>query len=245
MTDVRLDHVAAQLEGLEETIIHRLVDRAQFSQNLQVYEAGKSGFSGEPARSLFSLRLFSQESMDAEFGRFQVPEERPFSTGLPAARRVVNLPPSLLVLPDFEAVNLTQEILAAYLPFIRRFCAEGTDRQFGSSVEHDIYALQAISRRIHFGAMYVAEVKYRAETAAYRPLIQAGDRDGLIALLTRPEVEANIVRRVGDKVRYIQAGVNRAVRVLIDNEAVLELYRDTIIPLTKEGEVRYLLARPL
>ncbi len=244
MTTIRLDHVAAQLEGLEETIIHRLIDRAQFVQNLPVYEPGKSGFPGDPRESLFELRLRSQETMDAEFGRFHVPEERPFSRDLPASRRTVILPPTILRLSDFDAVNLTSEIRAAYLAFVRRFCAEGIDEQFGSSVEHDVHALQAISRRIHFGAMYVAEVKYRANTPGYRLLIEADDRSRLVAQLTRPEVEENIIRRVRDKVRYIQAHVNGAVRTRIDEDAVLEFYRDTIIPLTKEGEVRYLISRP-
>lgn len=244
MTTIRLDHVAAQLEGLEETIIHRLIDRAQFARNLPVYEPGRSGFAGDPPESLFELRLRLQETMDAEFGRFHVPEERPFSKGLPASRREVTLPPTILRLPDFDAVNLTQEIRGAYLPFVRRFCSEGIDDQFGSSVEHDVYALQAISRRIHFGAMYVAEVKYRANAPAYRLLIQVEDRTALMAQLTRPEVEQNIIRRVRDKVRYIQAHVNTAVRTRIEEDAVLEFYRDTIIPLTKEGEVRYLIARP-
>ncbi len=183
--------------------------------------------------------------MDAEFGRFQVPEERPFSIDLPVPRREVALPPTILQLPHFDAVNLCPAILAAYLPFVREFCAPGIDEQFGSSVEHDVYALQAIARRIHFGAMYVAEVKYRSNTSAYRLLIQAGDRDELMRLLTRPDVEANIIKRVGEKVHYIQAHVNRAVRKLIDEDVVLEFYRDTVIPLTKEGEVRYLTERVL
>ncbi|WP_455381420.1 chorismate mutase [Salinispira pacifica] len=241
---VRLDHVAAKLEGLEETIIHRLIDRAQFARNPSIYEPGQSGFRGEPERSLLEIRLVEQERMDAEFGRFQVPEERPFSPGLPPPRREVSLKPAILKLEDFNAVNLTAQILASYIPFVERFCPPGTDGQFGSSVEHDVYALQAISRRIHFGAMYVAEVKYRANTPAYRLLIESGDRRGLLAQLTRPEVEERIMQRVSTKVHYIQAHVNREVRKLIDDQVVLEFYRDTIIPLTKEGEVRYLMHRP-
>ncbi|HUX11802.1 MAG TPA: chorismate mutase [Spirochaetia bacterium] len=245
MTTVRLDHVAAQLEGLEETIIHRFIDRAQFVRNAPAYERGSSGFLGEDQRSLFELRLRSQELMDAEFGRFQVPEERPFSKDLPAPRRAVALPPTILNLPHFDAVNLCPSILSAYLPFVGKLCAPGIDEQFGSSVELDVYALQAIARRIHFGAMYVAEVKFRSNAAAYRLLIKAEDRDELLRLLTRPEVEANIIKRVGEKVRYIQAHVNRAVRKLIDEEVVLEFYRDAVIPLTKEGELRYLSERVL
>ena len=52
-----LDKIATDLEGLEETIIARLIDRAQFRRNRPTYQPGKSGFTGEGALSLFALRL--------------------------------------------------------------------------------------------------------------------------------------------------------------------------------------------
>jgi chorismate mutase len=81
--ELSLNRIAAQLEGLEETIIHKLLDRAQFLSNDVVYRVGESGFEGEPHQSLFTLRLRYQEEMDAVFGRFCVPEERPYTQGLP------------------------------------------------------------------------------------------------------------------------------------------------------------------
>jgi chorismate mutase len=181
--------------------------------------------------------------MDAEFGRFHIPEERPFSASLPPSRREVSVPDSMLALKDFNSVNLTAQILAAYMAFIPLFCPQGDDEQHGSSVEHDVFALQAISRRVHFGAMYVAEVKYRVDPPGYRALIAAEDREGIIDRLTRPEVESRILERVREKVAYIQARVNQTVRSLIDADVVLQFYRDTVIPLTKDGEILYLLHR--
>ena len=81
MISPELHLIAAQLEGLEETIITKLIDRAQFKANLVAYEAGKSGFDGAENESLFDLRLRYHEEMDAYFGRFCVPEERPFTPG--------------------------------------------------------------------------------------------------------------------------------------------------------------------
>jgi len=52
-----LDKIATDLEGLEETIIARLIDRAQFRRNRLAYQPGKSGFKGETELSLFALRL--------------------------------------------------------------------------------------------------------------------------------------------------------------------------------------------
>ena len=241
MTDLEL--IAARLEGLEETIILRLVDRAQFCANLTVYQRGRSGFEGAGEASLFELRLRYHEEMDAAFGRFQVPEERPFTAGLPAARRKVVLVDERLAVADFDAVNLSTDIRASYLALVPRICPGGDDAQYGSSVEHDVHALQAISRRIHYGAMYVAEAKYLSDPPGYRRLIEARDIGELEARLTRPEVEHRVLERVADKVATMQARVNMAVRIAVDPRVVQEYYREAVIPLTRKGEVLYLLAR--
>lgn len=55
--------------------------------------------------------------------------------------------------------------------------------------------LQALSKRIHFGK-FVAEAKFRAEVEKYSALIKARDAEGLMQELTKPDVEANVVRRV-------------------------------------------------
>lgn len=241
--ELNLSLIAAKLEGLEETIIAKLIDRAQFHANHRVYEPGHSGFENEPDACLFELRLRFQEEMDAQFGRFQVPEERPFNRNLPEPKRSVSLPPSGLNVDDLDVVNLSSEIKRGYLGLMPRLCRDGDDGQYGSSVEHDVYALQAIARRIHFGSLYVAESKFSAEPDVYGSLAAAGDREGLEAKLTRPEVEDKIIDRIEDKVVAIQAQANPKVRHLIDPTVIVNFYRSTVIPLTKKGEVAYLLAR--
>jgi chorismate mutase len=243
MISPELHLIAIQLEGLEETIITKLIDRAQFKANLVVYKSGQSGFEGAENESLFDLRLRYQEEMDAYFGRFCVPEERSFTQNLPSPRRKVNLPPSCLAIDEYEKVNLSAEIKDAYFDMVPRFCTEGDDGQYGSSVEHDVYALQAIGRRIHFGAMYVAESKYRSDTARYQQLIRGNDTEAIIQLLTRKDVEERILQRVKEKVHHIQAEVNREIRITIDPEVVFQFYRDHVISLTKKGELLYLLNR--
>jgi chorismate mutase len=238
-----LERITTLLEGLEETIIFKLIDRAQFRLNAVVYRPGVSGFSGAAKQSLFSLRLRYQEEMDARFGRFCVAEERPFCTRLPRPRRKVNLPPTGLCIEDINAVNLSEKILAAYLGLVSLICRKGDDGHYGSSVEHDVYALQAIARRIHYGALYVAESKFLRDRRVYAKLVRAKDAPGLLSLLTRPDVEDRIVERIRAKVDSAQVLVNRTSRHVIDPDVVLAFYRDSVIPLTKEGEVTYLLNR--
>ena len=238
-----LDRIATDLEGLEETIIARLIDRAQFKRNHIAYQPGKSGFKGEGELSLFALRIRYQEEMDACFGRFAVPEERPFNKTLPDAKRIVRLPDNCLRLTDYNRVNLTDKILASYLDLIPKICSAGDDAQYGSSVEHDVYAIQAISRRIHYGAMYVGETKYLSDPATFKNAIDAEDSDILDTLLTRPEIEQRILERVQEKVKVLQAAAKIETRITIDPGVVKAYYAAYIIPLTKEGEIRYLMNR--
>jgi len=237
--ELSLDQIASVLEGLEETIIYKLIDRIQFKRNEPVYQPGKSGFPGETA-SLFELRLRYQEEMDSLFGRFMVPEERPFTSNLPPPKRRRLDPDSPLRIPDYNLVNLTSRILLDYLALLPRICPPGDDGHYGSSCEHDVYALQAISRRIHYGAFYVGEVKYRQDPGKYKGLLSAGDREALLAALTRKEVEDTIVQRVREKASTIQATIRTPIRTQLNAEVVAEFYRNTIIPLTKEGELLYL-----
>jgi chorismate mutase len=248
MISTDLAKIAAHLEGLEETIIHRLIDRAQFAENPGAYAAGQSGFTGAGAESLFDLRLLYQERMDAEFGRSSVPEEQPFHDDLPGPRRRIVLPESPLDPRASAAVNRTRALAGHYLRYVNTLCAAGDDAQYGSSVEHDVLAIQAIARRVHYGALYVAESKYRdnpGEMASAAGLAELGDTGPLYRLITREEVEQRVLRRVAEKVDYIQASLNPGVRRRVEPELVLGFYRDTIIPETKAGEVDYLVARQL
>ncbi len=238
-----LKSIAAFLEGLEETIISRLIDRAQFKHNTVVYEPGRSEFRNMRRKSLFDLRLEYQEKMDALFGRFRVPEERPFTKPLPGPRRRNAQSDDFLELSDLNSVNLTNDIKNCYLRTLPVICELGDDGHYGSSVEHDVYALQAMSRRVHYGAMYVAEAKYREDPEGYGAMIAAKDTDALMKRLTRKKVEHMILIRVREKVKHMQARVNQKVRKTVRPRAVLNLYEEFIIPLTKKGEVLYLLNR--
>jgi chorismate mutase len=238
-----LNYIALRLEGLEETIISKLIDRAQFGVNETIYETGKSGFAGEPSRCLFDLRMHYHEQMDALFGRFCAPEERPFTRNLPQPQRKVILLETGLQIDDMESVNFAGPIRTHYMKLVKDICRPGDDGQYGSSVEHDVYAIQAISRRIHYGAFYIAECKFRGDPDTFRKYIEARDTEKLEQMVTRKEVEDRIIDRVCQKTKETQKGVNRDIRQVIEAEIILQFYRDAVIPLTKQGEIVYLLHR--
>lgn len=234
-----LDTIAGRLEAMEDSIIFKLLNRAQYRQNRPAYEKGASGF---PEQSLFEARLRRQEELDAEFGKFTVPEERPFTINLPEPKRRGALR-EVIYLSDFDSVNLTGMIRPAYLELVQDMCREGDDGHYGSSVEHDVEALRAISERIHFGAVYVAECKFQMEPDTYSLLIQDCDTAKLVEKLSRSEVEQAILRRVAWKMQQFQNGANQKVRHVVDPEIIIAFYRDHIIPLTKNGELQYLYHR--
>jgi chorismate mutase len=240
MANIKYDltTIAAFLEGLEDSIIYKLLDRAQFGRNSKAYATGGSGFANFPEASTFAVRLRLQEEMDARFGRYYLPEERPFTRDLPIPERHIPLRDEF-PLANPQLINQSEPILATYLSLLDQICLNVDDGHYGSSVEHDVYALQAIARRIHYGAFYVSEAKFQQNPTLFMALIRAGDDAGIMAALTRPEVEERITLRLGQKVDAIQNMINPAVRRAIDSRVIVDFYRLTIIPLTKAGELAY------
>lgn len=120
-------------------------------------------------------------------------------------------------------------------------CRAGDDEQHDGSVLCDVAALQALSRRVHFGR-FVAESKYRERRESYSRLCGAGDARGVNDLLTDVEAENRVIERVYDKAAAY------ARKVSEDGAearwcAVSTIFRDFVIPLTKEVEIMYLFER--
>ena len=86
----------------------------------------------------------------------------------------------------------------------------------------------------------------------YRDLIKANDKEKILDLLTVPKVENALLVRVQQKALiYGQEVIMNKEGVLsvdsstlkIPQEIIKNIYKDIIIPLTKEVEVEYLLQR--
>jgi chorismate mutase len=243
MKQMSLQEISQKLESYEETIVFKIIDRAQYAANEIVYERGKSGFKGAGNYSLLELRLRYQEQMDTQFGKFCVPEERPFIQSFSTPRRKAMIDDRGILIDDCNIVNLTEDIIKGYRNLVPLFCKPGDDGHYGSSVEQDVYALQAISRRIHFGSLYAAESKYTADPDGFGQLIDARDEEGLLKKLTRKEVEDKIIERIEEKTKSTQATVNQNIRRIVKPEVIVGFYRECVIPLTKQGQVLYLLNR--
>lgn len=95
---------------------------------------------------------------------------------------------------------------------------------------------------------FIAESKFRSNPEEYIRLALAEDREKIDELLTNKAVEKKVLERLhrkalvyGQTLDEEQEGTNKHLRIPVD--VVVDLYKKWAIPLTKEVEVDYLIAR--
>jgi chorismate mutase len=135
------------------------------------------------------------------------------------------------------------------------------DGNYGSAGTRDIECLQAVSRRIHCGVslplilveedadgnvvgMFVSESKFLDRPRDFIPHILVPNPSALEALITKPAVEARLLLRLAAKASWYGkelgedgVGGDGDKEGKVQVEEVVKLYRDYIIPLTKDVEV--------
>ncbi|GAA5820274.1 hypothetical protein JCM10212_000395 [Sporobolomyces blumeae] len=262
---LNLDNIRRTLVRLEDTIIFLLIERAQFAHNPKMYT--KEGFADVLHRDGFQGSwlewLFREtEVSHAKIRRYDSPDEHPFTprSQLPAAiLPPLDYPPLLY---DPTSINVNRQIMEFYtesiVPAITKPLKTNDDGNYGSAATRDLECLQAISRRIHYG-MFVSESKFLSAPSAFIPHIVTPNPTQLESLITKPAVEAALLVRLAKKARWYGAELGPDGEPLreeaslggggdrdkgrVDVEEVVRLYREYIIPLTKEVEVEYLLHR--
>uniref|UniRef100_A0A0K3CMF1 chorismate mutase n=1 Tax=Rhodotorula toruloides TaxID=5286 RepID=A0A0K3CMF1_RHOTO len=205
----------------------------------------RDGFEG----SWLEWLLRETEVSHAKIRRYDSPDEHPFT---PRSQLPDPILPPLSYPPllhDPTSLNVNPRILSFYInsivPAITRTVTErlgkvNDDGNYGSAGTRDIECLQAISRRIHCVPLLPLLV---------HPSHPHPQPPALESLITKPAVEAALLARLEKKARWYGAELGpdgepeekggRKVRP----EEVVRLYREYIIPLTKEVEVEYLLHR--
>lgn len=257
-----LANIRYQLIRLEDTITFNLIERVQFPLNASIYRAGGVAIPDSPL-SLMDWVLSSHERLHSLVRRYQSPDEHPFFPHLlcEPILPALHYPPVL----HPNTVNFNAQLKAAYVDAILpAACGARFDHRperpeaqenYGSAAVADVLCLQALSRRVHFGK-FVAEAKFRAGgaegTAKYVDMIRRGDRRGLADSITDAKVEEKVLQRLRLKARTY--GTDPSVvgaaeanddedRAKINVDAVVSMYKDHVIPLTKEVEVEYLMQR--
>lgn len=233
-----------------------LIERVQFPLNATIYQPGALSLP-DPSKSFLDWVLCEQEKLQSQIRRYEAPDEYPFFPDdlLPPILKPLNYPPILH--PNNVNVNAAirdfyvNKFLPAACPDFGRADRGESRENYGSSATADVACLQSLSRRIHFGK-FVAESKFRADRETYTRLIRAGDREGIGRLITNEAVEQKVLARLALKARtygtdpgYVEGGdgTNQPPPAKINADAVVAMYRDYVIPLTKVVEVEYLMQR--
>ena len=237
---LRLDNVRDALVRLEETIISRLIERAQFCQNPMVYEADALGAPLQ-GLSILGFLLRETESTHAKLRRYTSPDEHSFFQDLPEP-----VLPSLTYCDnplESNSININAQVRWVYeQEIIPAICRPGDDRQYGSSAVNDVSCLQAISKRVHYGK-FVAESKFRCDEATYRECILNGDSRHLMALITDPDIENSVLRRVRHKAQTYCSEISSSSSELLSPDTIVSIYSRWIIPMNKDVQVKYLMQR--
>jgi chorismate mutase len=241
--------MSALRSRLEDTITFHLIERVQFPLNGTIYKPGALKIPNSNL-SFLDWTLREREKLDSLIRRFQSPDEYPF---FPDALQTPILQP--LHYPKIlhkNDVNVNQKIKESYTEhFLPAACADfgrkdrgETEENYGSSATADIACLQALSRRIHFGK-FVAESKFQTEKERFTQLIKSGDREGIGAAITNEAVEKKVLERLRLKARTYgtDPSIGAEAPGKINVDAVVAMYENFVIPLTKEVEVEYLMQR--
>ncbi|ORY64985.1 chorismate mutase [Pseudomassariella vexata] len=249
-----LNNIRFQLIRLEDTITFHLIERVQFPLNKSIYIPGAVHI--EPVEgsglSFMDWYLREQEKLQSLIRRFESPDEYAFfPDALPKPiLKPLNYPRILhdntVVVNDKIKAFFINEFLPAVCPDFGREDRGESAENYGSAATCDIACLQALSRRIHFGK-FVAESKFRSDPEKYTKLIKAGDREGIAAAITNTAVEEQVLKRLALKVQTY--GTDPSMNGSSENagkinvEKVVSMYKDFVIPITKEVEVEYLMQR--
>lgn len=200
--------------------------------------------------SLFDWVLSEQERLQSLIRRYESPDEYPFFPG--SLQKPILKPLNYPKILHPNNVNFNAKLKSSYIEHILPVaCAQygreergEAQENYGSAATCDVACLQALSRRIHFGK-FVAESKFQKETERFVALIKAEDRKGIDEAITDAKVEKKVLERLRLKAKTYGTDPSVAAEglVKIDADAVEAMYKDYVIPLTKEVEVEYLMQR--
>nr|WKE35446.1 L-tyrosine feedback-insensitive chorismate mutase [Saccharomyces cerevisiae] len=246
-TVLNLQNIRDELVRMEDSIIFKFIERSHFATCPSVYEANHPGLEIPNFKGSFlDWALSNLEIAHSRIRRFESPDETPFfpdkiqKSFLPS----INYPQILA--PYAPEVNYNDKIKKVYIekiiPLISK--RDGDDKNnFSSVATRDIECLQSLSRRIHFGK-FVAEAKFQSDIPLYTKLIKSKDVEGIMKNITNSAVEEKILERLTKKAEvYGVDPTNESGERRITPEYLVKIYKEIVIPITKEVEVEYLLRR--
>lgn len=246
-TVLNLQNIRDELVKMEDTIIFNFIERSHFATCPSVYQnkdplVNLPDFDG----SFLDWALMHLEIVHSQLRRFESPDETPFFPDKILKPIIPSLNYPKILASYSSQINYNDKIKKIYIETIVPLLSKregNTSENFGSVATKDIEALHALSRRIHFGK-FVAEAKFQSENEKYTELIRNKDTEGIMKAITNSEVEEKILKRLQVKAEvYGVDPTNAQGDKKITPEYLVRIYKEIVIPITKEVEVEYLLRR--
>jgi len=244
-----LANIRFQLIRLEDTITFHLIERVQFPLNQTIYVQGGVSIPNSNL-SFADWCIAQQEQFQSLIRRFEAPDEYPFFPEV--LQKPILQPLSYPKILHENDVNVNAQIKEKYIKEVLPQACRKFDREdrgeakenYGSAATCDVNVLQALSRRIHFGK-FVAESKFQKETERFVDLIRKKDREGIDAAITDAKVEKKVLERLRLKAKTYgtDPSIGAEGQEKINVDAVVAMYAQVVIPLTKVVEVEYLMQR--
>ena len=234
-----LEKVREKLINLEDIIIQGLCQRARFKHNNAIYEhnSKKFLFSNNYEGTYFDFMFKPIENVHAIAGRYECFDERPFYKGLSQSvvKRDYNSKIPDDILKFSKKINFSPWIKISYLNFLKDLCSNGDDANYGDSVLCDIFNLQAISKRIHYGIL-VMEAKYQKSPEIYNELLSKDNDISISSELKNVNVELKVLERVREK--SIKNGIKNP-------DVIVNFFKNIIIPMTIQVELDYIFSKSI
>lgn len=243
-----LANIREDLIRMEDTIIFNLIERSDFPTMPSIYDNESSEIKIPNFDGSFLDWIFQQqEIIESQVRRYQSPDQYPFYPKIIKESFLPTIKYPKVLANYFREININDEIKKIYItkmiPRVAKYDGEQGEN-YGSAATMDISVLQSLSRRIHFG-MFVAEAKFQADRELYTKLIKNNDIDGIEKNITNSAVEEKILKRLIQKAKAYGTDPTADAQTAskVHPEAVVGIYKDWVIPLTKKVEVEYLLRR--
>jgi len=234
---MKLEKVRERLIELEDIIIKGLCERANYKQNLAIYEhnAEQFKYNNNFEGTYFDFMFKQIENVHSIAGRYNCFDEKPFYKGLEECQveREYNSQIPDEILKFSKKINFSPWIKIGYLNFINELCEEGEDANYGDTTLSDIFNLQAISKRIHYGIL-VMEAKYKDNQSQYDKLLSQNNDISIGSALKNVSVEQKVLQRVKEK--SIKNGFKNPNKIV-------KFFKNCIIPMTIQVELDYIFSK--
>ena len=229
---MELDNVRKKLIELEDKIIRGLCERSDYKLNSIVYEHETDHFKYiENYQGSYLDYMFKKtENVHSICGRYNSFDEKPFFKGLDKSSVNRSYEISNKITKQKDILNFNSWIKIQYLNFLHNLCEIGDDNNYGDTVISDIYNLQIISKRIHYGIL-VMDCKYKNKPQLYSKLLNKNDDISILSELKNTNIEKTILNRINEKA---------IIYNFKEPSLIVNFFKNTIIPMTIQIELEYL-----